>query len=432
MSKEKFIKLEKQHLAWGLTAFLVIALSILFFFTVYRWKGVASWVDTLTTILAPFGYGFIMAWILTPLYNLVENKLLPSFTRNPGRAAAGKVGVKAIASIVCFLVFVAAIYAMIMMIVPQLIDSIIVIASNIEDYVDNLSAWATGLLDANPTLQRWITNVFNDWGGNLETWARDTLLPQMTNIVTEVSIGVLSAVKFLWNVVIGLIACLYILNSKDTMAGQSKRFLYGALPAAKANTVLSSLRYVNDVFNQFIVGKVVDSLIIGVLCFIGVSILRMPFPLLISVVVGVTNVIPFFGPFIGAIPTAILVLMVSPIQCLYYVIFIFLLQQLDGNVIGPKILSGSVGIPGFWVLFSIMVGGGLFGFWGMLLGVPVFSCVYTFSRWLVHKALKKRDLPQDSVLYETVDRIDPETGQLIMLPSYSEKPKKKYFRKEKK
>ncbi|MBQ3107968.1 MAG: AI-2E family transporter, partial [Firmicutes bacterium] len=124
--------------------------------------------------------------------------------------------------------------------------------------------------------------------------------------------------------------------------------------------------------------------------------------------------------------------MVSPIQCLYYVIFIFLLQQLDGNVIGPKILSGSVGIPGFWVLFSIMVGGGLFGFWGMLLGVPVFSCVYTFSRWLVHKALKKRDLPQDSALYETVDRIDPETGQLIMLPSYSEKPKKKYFRKEKK
>ena len=432
MEKEKRIKLEKTHLAWGLTALLVVCLSILFFFGVYRWKGVASWVDDLAAILAPFGYGFALAWLLTPLYNWVENKLLPAFTKNPARAEAGKLGAKAVASLACFVAFVAVVYAFVMMLVPQLIDSIMIIANNIESYVENLSVWVAGFLDQNPNLQKIITENFDQWGASLESWARGTLLPQMTDIVTEVSVGLLSVLTFLWNLIIGLVACMYILNCKETMAGQSKRFLYGIMRAEKANVVIRSVRRVNDLFNKFLVGKAVDSLIIGILCFIGVSILKMPFPLLISVVVGVTNIIPFFGPFIGAIPTAILVLMVSPVQCLYYVLFIFLLQQLDGNVIGPKILAGSVGVPGFWVLFSIMVGGGLYGFWGMLLGVPVFSCIYTFGHWLMQRALKKRNLPGDSNLYENVDRVDPESGELILLPEYKDKPKKKYFQKEKK
>ena len=164
----------------------------------------------------------------------------------------------------------------------------------------------------------------------------------------------------------------------------------------------------------FITGKLLDSAIIGAICYIGCLIMNMPYALLVSVIIGVTNVIPFFGPFIGAIPSALLILLVDPWKCLIFIIFIIILQQVDGNIIGPKILGGSIGINGFWVMFSIILFGGLFGFWGMLLGVPVFVVIYTGVTRLVDKRLKKKDLPDDPDLYSDLDHIDPESGTMIM------------------
>ena len=173
------------------------------------------------------------------------------------------------------------------------------------------------------------------------------------------------------------------------------------------------INFVDRTFMSFLNGKLLDSLIIGIICYIVCSILQMPFTLLVSVIVGVTNIIPFFGPLIGAIPSALIILMVDPTKCLIFVIFVIILQQIDGNIIGPRILGNSTGITGFWVMFSIILGGGLFGFWGLLLGVPVFVVVYSLMTNLIVKKLKREDLPYEIEDYKELEYIDPATLQVV-------------------
>ena len=202
-----------------------------------------------------------------------------------------------------------------------------------------------------------------------------------------------SIVVFAKNFLIGIIVSVYLLAAKEKSAARCCKLLYGVLPEDKAAFTVRGFRRVDYIFSGFVRGKLLDSLIIGILCFIGCSILKMPYTPLVSVIVGVTNVIPFFGPFLGAIPCALLILLVSPLKCLYFVIFIFLLQQLDGNVIGPKILGDSTGISSIWVIVAILIGGGFGGVLGMFLGVPIFACLQVLVRWLLNTRLKKKNMP---------------------------------------
>lgn len=179
--------------------------------------------------------------------------------------------------------------------------------------------------------------------------------------------------------------------------------IFAVTSEERAHRFLYGTHYVNKTFGKFINGKLIDSLVIGVLCFIFMSIVNWPYAMLISVIVGVTNIIPFFGPFIGAIPSALLILMVDPLTCLYFLIFILILQQLDGNVIGPKILGGSTGLPSFWIMFAILVGGGMFGFAGMILGIPVFACVYAYTAYSVNKKLDQKGMTTDLGVYKNMD-----------------------------
>ena len=211
----------------------------------------------------------------------------------------------------------------------------------------------------------------------------------------------------IYNLAIGIIASVYLLCNMEGFGASCKRMIYSILSVDRAKKFLDALAFVNKTFMGFINGKLVDSAIIGVLCYIVCSILDMPFTLLVSVIVGVTNIIPFFGPFIGAIPSSIIILMVSPIKCLIFVVFVFLLQQLDGNVIGPKILGSTTGVSAFWVMFSIILGAGLFGFWGMLLGLPVFVVIYTAINLAVEDSLKRKNLPSEQLDYFGLDHIDP-------------------------
>ena len=235
--------------------------------------------------------------------------------------------------------------------------------------------------------------------------------------MSKLTVGISWVFSLVSNIVISLIVSVYLLVSKKRFLGQLKKLLYVFLKPDTANAALSIFRQINKIFGGFISGKIIDSLIIGVLCFIGVSILKMPYPLLISVIVGVTNVIPFFGPYIGAIPSAFLVLLIDPGKCLIFLIFILALQQLDGNVIGPAILGDSTGVSPFWIIVSILVGGGLFGFIGMLLGVPTFAVIYYLVKTFSEYYLRKKDLPTDSMLYCKLEKIDPDTGEPVLLPN---------------
>ena len=216
-----------------------------------------------------------------------------------------------------------------------------------------------------------------------------------------------------YNLVIGIIVSVYILSNLEGFTASAKRMLYSLFPVETAEKIREGVAFTDRTFMGFINGKLLDSAIIGLICYIVCAILKMPYALLVSVIVGVTNVIPFFGPFIGAVPSAIIILMVSPLKCLIFIVFIIVLQQVDGNIIGPKILGSSIGINGFWVMFSIILGAGLFGFWGMLLGVPVFVVIYTAINSRIERRLKENDLPWRVEEYSELDHIDPVTRQAV-------------------
>ena len=220
-------------------------------------------------------------------------------------------------------------------------------------------------------------------------------------------------VRMLLNILIGVIVSIYVLKDKEKLAAQSKRLLYSFCSVKKANSVIAVTRLTNDKFGNFITGKIFDSIIIGVLCFIILTIFRIPYTALVSVVVGVTNVIPFFGPFIGAIPSAFLILLAEPIKCLTFVIIIIALQQFDGNILGPKILGSSTGVSSFWVMFSILVGSGLFGFWGMLCGVPVFAVIYAIVSESCRCSLEERGLDYSTEEFKGIDHLSDKTEKPI-------------------
>ena len=240
----------------------------------------------------------------------------------------------------------------------------------------------------------------------------------------------ISGFKFLLNVLVGVIVSVYVMASKETFAGQAKKILYAVFKPARANIIIDTLRKSNQIFGGFISGKLLDSAIIGVLAYIVLNIMKMPDTILLAVIIGVTNVIPFFGPFIGAVPSFIIVVLQNPIQGIYFLIFIFILQQIDGNIIGPKILGNSTGLSAFWVVFAILVFGGLWGFPGMLLGVPVMAVIYYIVQKGVAYLLRKRGLAQDTDSYVELVRVDKTTNQLIYEGEIRKKKKSKRREKE--
>ena len=394
MKREK-----KKYLAWGLTAFLTGCALLIFYDVFYRDNSgtVQAIFAKLFSVLTPVLYGLGMAYLLAPIVNFLERAILrlrDKLERKRGRAIRSHKGWLRAASIfLTWAVVLALVYLLLSMLVPQLVDSITTLVNNLESYYTTIYNWVTGLLSDNPELK----DLFNRYYNETIQWLTTKLLPGLqtavTNFTGSLVTGVWSVVIFTKNFLIGIIVSVYLLAAKEKSAARCCKLLYGVLPEEQAKFAMRGFRRMDHIFSGFVRGKLLDSLIIGILCFIGCSILKLPSTPLVSVVVGVTKVIPFFGPFLGAIPCALLILLVSPLKCLYFVIFIFLLQQLDGNVIGPKILGDSTGISSLWVIVAILVGGGFGGVLGMFLGVPIFACLQVLVRWLLNTRLKKKNMP---------------------------------------
>ncbi len=418
--KEKKWKLTKTQKTWGLTALIVVCLGILFFFIVYRWHGVSGGFERVSRILQPFLIGAILAWLNVPLYNLCERFFLPRLSKKSEKR--GRMLTKVLCTIVCLVFICGILYASFAMIVPGLVQSVSTLVTKSQTYLDTITSWGEKFLENNPAVSDLYTRYSETIVNTVTSFAKNTVLPRLTSLIGSVSSQIFGILRVLLNFLIGIIVCIYVLNAKKLLVAQSKRIVYSVAGAEKGNTTLEVVRFIDRVFYGFISGKLFDSLIIGVLCFIGCSIMKMPYTLLVSVIIGITNIIPTVGPFIGAIPTALLILVESPAKCFYFVIFILVLQQIDGNIIGPKILGDSVGLSPLWILFSILVFGGFWGFWGMLLGVPVFTCFITLMRWLIRRALAKKELPLETSDYNGLGRIDTATGAIEML---AEKPKRR-------
>lgn len=380
----------KPYLYGMLAGFGAISLSIAFFFLIYRFQGFGDAISVLTGILMPFIYGAVIAYLLKPVCNTVENFLRRSFPEKAHKA------VEPVAILLTMLFGVLLVYALLMMIIPQLITSVTTLYYTAQRNINRFVAWISTqeFFEENHDLLLMIESAYDSISLNLDTWIKTTLVPSMQNIVSGVGSGVISVVNTLKNLLIGIIVAVYLLASRKRFAQQAKMILYSAVPSPWAQRILDEVKYADRMFGGFINGKILDSAIIGVLCYIVCLIVRFPSALLMSVIIGVTNVIPFFGPFIGAIPATLLILIQDPIKAIWFVLFVFILQQLDGNVIGPKILGNSTGLSSFWVLFAILLFGGLWGFVGMIVGVPLFAVIYDVVKKLVLFGLRRNGQTQ--------------------------------------
>ncbi len=404
---------EKQYLYWGITAFLVIVCSISFFLILDRIETVQKVLHTVLQILTPFSIGLVLAYLVSPVMDFFEVKvfrplLTPRWKKMP------KPLPRILALVISIVLVLAIIAGLLVMVVPQLIDSIKGIVNNLQYYFTNLENWIMELAASDPELTAMLESLFNDLNQTITEWASKNFLPQLEQIISGLTTGVVGFFKFLTNTFVGLVIAIYVLFDKEHFFAQSKKLTYAIFPVQAANTLLRTVRRADAVFGSFIKGKLIDSLLIGLLCFVGMSIFKLPFALLISVMVGVTNIIPFFGPFIGAIPSAILILMVDPLKCLYFVLFVLALQQFDGNILGPKILGDSTGLSAFWVMFAILTFGGALGFAGMVIGVPTFALIYELISDFASSRLKKHELPVSTDEYRDIDYINTIEHEAVM------------------
>lgn len=403
-------KLDKNHLSIGITSFLVIAASICFYFLVFHGDRFSAQINSIITVASPVIYGIIFAYLLTPIVNGLERKLfIPLFTRNSSiLTVKKKKWMRILSVIITIIIVIFLIYGFFSILIPNIVKSVKSISYQLPYYVQNLSRWSAKFLEDNPDIERLVIQVLDMYSEELNDYLNNNIVPQMETLLKTVSLSMIGLLKVLWNFIIGVIISIYVLFSKELFAGQAKKITFAIFSNKNANNLIKDCRFVSDTFIGFISGKIIDSFIIGCICFAGTTLLEMPYALLISVIIGITNIIPFFGPYLGAIPSAILILMVNPVKCLYFIIFILILQQIDGNVIGPKILGDSTGLSGFWVIFSITIFGGLLGILGMIIGVPFFAVVYAMVRRVIERKLIKKGLPLETGDYLNVESIENE------------------------
>lgn len=411
------MKEKTRYLKWGLTLFLTVCAILVFYDTFYMSGALQHFVSKLMSILAPVVYGFVIAYLLTPVVNWLEALIVKTWRRikplqNKKLKHASSV-LRAASILLTEALAIFLIYLLMSVLIPQLVDSVTALINNAENYYNTIYGWANDLISRDSGIGAWAAKFVTDNYDSAMVFLREKILPWAQQMLTDLTggiwNGIWSVVTFAKNLIIGIIISIYLLAMKEKSLARCCKLVYGIFNENQAKWIVRGTRRVNTIFSGFVRGKLLDSLIIGILCFIGCSILKIPYTPLVSVVVGVTNIIPFFGPFLGAIPSALLILLVSPLKCLYFIIFVVLLQQLDGNVIGPKILSGSTGISSFWVVVAILIGGGFGGVPGMFLGVPIFACLQSLVKFLVDRHLTKRNMPLEA--HEYVERERAETRQ---------------------
>ena len=425
----KFFDKKSPYTHAGITALAVIVLAILFYFGMDKLGNLLKAIGSFLGILSPFIWGLLIAYILSPVMTFFEKKvfvpLLERMYRKHPKVKSRPKLARSLAVVMSVIALLLVITALIWLIVPQLYSSIETILANSPEYITKVYDKLANKLSGYPELEKYATSLFGDITETLNKWATNKVLPGMESIVANITTGVVNVLKALYNIVIGIVVAIYILANRENFLAHVKKLTFSIFSKKNAEKISKAVSYVDDIFMGFLVGNTIDALIIGFVCYFFCLIAGMPYALLISAIVGVTNFIPFFGPFIGGIPSALLILLVNPIKGLIFIAFIIILQQIDGTYIKPKILGGGLGINGFWVMFSIILFGGLFGFWGMLLGVPVFVIIYNGVEAIVNDGLKKKEMPVEDSFYRA-------TVKEVNMAVKPEKPKTEQKKEKKK
>lgn len=393
----------KRDVRRAVYAFIVIAASILFLLALLNMGAILNAIGKLFSILTPFIVGFVLAYLLNNFVKFFDNKVYCVFNRKKKRPKL----VRTLSVITSVLLFLGIIVALFYIIIPETYNSISNLVNNVPKYLEMLDDLTSQIYENLNIQSDAVEDVLFSWK-NLILNASDSisqLLPGLLDLSVQITSGITNAL-------IGFIISIYMLMKKELFFAQLKKFLFAILPYNFTLRLIRLSRDSHKVFTGFITGKLLSSLIVGILCYIGMVIFGMPYALLISVIIGVTNIIPFFGPFIGAIPSAIIILLADPMMALWFIIFIIALQQIQGNVIEPRILGEVTGLSAFWVMFALLFFGGLFGVVGLLLGVPTFAVIYSIIRALIENRLSKKGMSRSTKDYlQTVEELSQQKGK---------------------
>ncbi len=393
----------------GLTAFMVVAAGLFLYYVLFHGSTLVKGFRTFTSVLAPVIYGLGIAFIINPITTFLENRvyvLMKESTKIKHKRL-----IRWISTIVALVFFLAIIITVIALVLPELVRSATNLIANIPSYVDHISRLIDEQLTTGFLADSDLAEQFNEYYAKAQQYITNNLVPQLQSMLLNITSGVFDVINFMKNFFVGSLISLYVVADKEGFIAKAKMVVYAILPVKYGNMVVKSMRFTGQTFIGFLSGKILDSAIIGLICYVVCYILNMPYTILVSVIIGVTNIIPFFGPFLGAIPCLFLILLVNPIQSLQFLIFILILQQFDGNILGPKIIGDSTGLSSFLVIVAIMFGGGFFGFPGMLLGVPAFAVLNSALEYLTDRSLRLKKLPSDQDSFTDIDCLDPDSGR---------------------
>ncbi len=409
----------------GIITTLIIAIVV--FFALWRLDSVVAVANKYLGYISPVIYGVSIAYVLNPAVVYFERLLRARFMKAKSektRAKADRLAKNLSIAIVITLA-IAAIVVLCLMIIPSMLESIIDLAKQIVPLINSLVDRIDKFTSAESRFGDSLQSVIEKVSSALQEWITTNLLPTAQSALEYITSSVAAVLVFLYNFLVGIIVAVYALAEKKNFVAVAKKLTYVLWNPKHANRVVDTARHGHEIFGGFLSGKLIDSLIVGILCFIFCVCTNMPYSLLISTIVGVTNIIPFFGPFIGGIPTTFIVLVVDPPKGVLFGIFIIILQQIDGNIIGAKILGNTTGMSEFWVTFSLLLFGGMFGFVGMMIGVPLFSVIYYLATVLVNEKAEKRGLETADEFYYIIDRYDTAAGEFVMMDENAAKKRRK-------
>ena len=425
MFAKKTSNWSKQDIHRGIILTIALCLVVVFMSLLDKIPVVFGWIGVFISALTPLIIGCAFAFLLNPIVKFFK-KQFRKIIKKKKAAEADKLA-NTIAVTVTAVIFVGMIIALLAIILPQLKDSLFTLYEKLPGYFDGIKKWLNGVFSNSPEIQKTISQYMDNFQSVLSKLFSETLLPNMDSVISWITSGLMGFLTAVLDIIIGLIVSIYILIDKENLKAKSKRVIYSCVSKKAGNKVLDALEYVNRVFGGFVNGKIIDSIVIGVMTGLFCGIVDMPYAMLVSVIIGVTNIIPFFGPFIGAIPSAFLILVESPQMALIFIIFILVLQQVDANLVQPMVLGDSTGLSGLGVLLAIIVGSNLFGFVGMILAVPGFAIIMTILTFIQKQRLKKRGLTSRTEYYVNLKCFDEDGVPIRGERTKPEKPKKYHY-----
>lgn len=405
-------KINKKYIVLGIISFIVIVLALLFQHSLEYGTKKLTFIYTIRSTMMPIIGGCIFAYLLNPILFFFEYYIFTPFAKaiwksedkEKTRAKFSRAWGIIFTMITFLIIFVGGLY----LVIPQVYQSLVKIVSDAPDYYNSVQIWIDSLDTDKSDVSKYLLMGLDRVYDQAIEYLNKNIIPNMDKIVVGITSGIVVGLKIFLNMILIVIISVYVLAEKEVLISVVKKLIYSLFSNKNANAIMRGSRYAHNVFGGFISGKIIDSFIIGVICYLFMTLAGMEYSVLISIVIGITNIIPYFGPFIGAIPCSLILLIVGWKQGIIFVIFILILQQIDGNIIGPLILGDRLNLSSMWILFSILVGGGIFGVPGMILGAPCFACIYALVSTFCEGKLESKALPTNTDSYLKVEAIDDE------------------------